>query len=204
MDAQQHWQQVYERKQPQFVSWFAPHLHRSLRRIRALDLPKNARIADIGGGASTLVDDLLDEGFDNVAVVDLAPPALAHSRARLGDRAAMVDWIAGDATSPLLPDASVDLWHDRAVFHFLTDPAQRAAYIEQVRRCVRPGGHVIIATFAPDGPEQCSGLPVARYDADGIHDAFGAGFVKVGSDAEQHQTPAGGTQSFVYCFCRRA
>ena len=204
MDAQHHWQDVYQRKQPDHVSWFAPHLDRSLRRIRALGLDKGARIADIGGGASTLVDDLLFEGFDNIAVIDIAEQALAHSRSRLGPRAADVDWIVGDATGPLLPEASVDLWHDRAVFHFLTDPAQRAAYVAQVERAVRPGGHVIVATFAPDGPQQCSGLPIVRYDADGIHAAFGGPFVKVGADAEVHQTPAGGQQSFVYCFCRRA
>ena len=204
MDTQSHWQDVYQRKQPQSVSWFAPHLQRSLGHIRALGLGKTARIVDVGGGASTLVDDLLSDGYRDVAVVDIAAQALDHSQARLGEHANAVDWIVGDVTQPLLPDASVDLWHDRAVFHFLTDPAQHAAYVAQVLRCVRPGGHVIIATFAPDGPEQCSGLPIVRYDADGIHGAFGGDFIKIGADAELHQTPAGGSQSFVYCFCRRA
>ena len=116
----------------------------------------------------------------------------------------MVDWIVGDGTTDLLPDCSTDLRHDRAVFHFLTDEAARSAYLSQVMRCVKPGGHVLVATFALDGPEKCSGLPVARYDSDGIHAIFGASFDKVGEAAEMHETPWGGAQSFVYCFCRRA
>ncbi len=204
IDMQAHWQDVYERKAPDRVSWFRPHLERSLDHIVALPVGPEARIVDIGGGASTLVDDLLAAGRRNVAVLDLSAEALAHSRARLGADADAVDWRVGDATLPQFEPQSVDVWHDRAVFHFLTDPADRAAYVEQVLRAVRPGGHVIVATFAPDGPDRCSGLPVQRYDADGIHAAFGAAFVKVGQAAEHHRTPAGGEQSFVYCFCRRA
>ena len=204
MDPHTHWEQVYRDKRPDEVSWYRPHLERSLEFIRSQHLPADARIVDIGGGASTLVDDLLAAGFRNLAVVDLAPAALGVGRERLGPRAAMVDWIEGDVTTPLFGDATVDFWHDRAVFHFLTDAAARAAYLAQVHRSVKPGGHVMVATFGLDGPERCSGLPVARYDAAGIHAVFGDAFVKVDEASEVHATPWGSSQAFVYCFCRRA
>ncbi len=204
MQPRDHWQAVYEKKRADEVSWYRPHLDHSLAFIRSCNLPHDARIVDVGGGASTLVDDLVADGYGNVAVIDLAEPALAVARERLGPRGSSVDWIVGDATTPLCADGSVDFWHDRAVFHFLTDDAARAAYLAQVRRSVRSGGHVLVATFGLDGPDRCSGLPVARYDADGIHDVFGATFEKVGDAAELHETPWGTVQAFVYCFCRRA
>lgn len=203
MSSEAHWQAVYGRKAPDEVSWYQPHLEKSLSFIRAAGLGTDARIVDVGGGASTLVDDLLDSGYRNLAVIDLADAALQAARNRLGERARWVDWVVGDVTTPLLPERSVDFWHDRAVFHFLTDGAARAAYLDQVVRCVKPGGSVLVATFALDGPERCSGLPVARYDADGIHAVFGDAFDKIGDAAETHETPWGSTQSFVYCFCRR-
>jgi len=203
MDEKEHWQRIYAQKPPESLGWYRPHLDQSLQFIRACGLAQNARIVDVGGGASTLVDDLLNEGYGNVAVIDLAEAALDEARARLGERAAAVDWIPGDITTPLLDDASVDLWHDRAVFHFLTDETVRRAYLDEALRCVKPGGHVLVATFGLDGPEQCSGLPVVRYDASGIHTVFGDRFAKVGAAAEQHATPWGSTQSFVYCLCRR-
>ena len=129
--------------------------------------------------------------------------ALAAARDRLREKAAAVEWIVGDVTTTLLADDSVDMWHDRAVFHFLTEEPARAAYLSQVVRCVKPGGHVLVATFGLDGPEKCSGLPATRYDAKGIHAVFGSAFDKVGEATEKHETPWGGVQSFVYCFCRR-
>lgn len=162
MRNKEHWQSVYERKTSDEVSWYKPHLERSLEYVREAGLAPNARIVDVGGGASTLVDDLLSEGYHNLAVLDLADSALQVARDRLGKRAALVDWVIGDVTKPLLPDLSVDFWHDRAVFHFLTEQDARAAYLAQVTRCVKPGGRVLVATFGLDGPEQCSGLPVAR------------------------------------------
>lgn len=198
-----HWQAVYAQKHPDEVSWYTPHLERSLAFIRSCGLASDARIVDVGGGASTLVDDLLAAGYRNVAVIDLAEAALAAAKARLGDRADDVEWIVGDVTTTLLPAASVDFWHDRAVFHFLTEEAARSAYLVQVLRAVRPGGHVLVATFGLDGPARCSGLPVARYDASGIHAIFGDAFEKVADAAERHETPWGSAQSFVYCFCRR-
>lgn len=198
-----HWQTVYEQKSSDDVSWYRPHLEQSLAFIRRSSLGPKSRVVDVGGGASTLVDDLLNEGFRNLAVVDLADAALRGARDRLGERGEGIDWIVGDATTPLLDDESVDFWHDRAVFHFLTDAQARDAYVNQVERSVKPGGYVLIATFALDGPEKCSGLPVARYDAEGIHRVLGARFEKLGQAEEEHETPGGGQQSFTYCFCRK-
>lgn len=203
MNTKDHWQEVYEKKTPGEVSWYRPHLERSLEFVRSTYLQPDARIIDVGGGASTFVDDLLDDGYRNLAVIDIADAALAAARSRLGSRSESVDWIVGDVRSSLLPARSVDFWHDRAVFHFLTDAALRDAYLAQVTRAVKPGGHVLVATFALDGPEKCSGLPVVRYDADGIHAAFGDSFDKLGGAAELHETPGGSAQSFVYCFCRK-
>lgn len=203
MDGKRHWQVVYERKPADEVSWYRPHLDRSLEFIRSSGLARDARIVDVGGGASTLVDDLIADGFQNIAVIDLADAALQIARERLGDRAEPIDWIVGDVTTPLLPDASVDFWHDRAVFHFLVENQARAAYIDQVVRCVKPGGKVLVATFGLDGPEMCSGLPVTRYDSAGVHAVFGDVFDKLGEASEHHETPSGNVQSFVYCFCRR-
>jgi len=203
MGGREHWRRVYTEKAAAEVSWYRAHLERSLEFIRGCRLGPSARIVDVGGGASTLVDDLLGDGYTNLAVIDLAEAALAAARQRLGERGAAVDWITGDVTTALLPAQSVDFWHDRAVFHFLTAAEGRAAYVAQVIRSVKPGGHVLVATFGLDGPLKCSGLPVARYDAAGIHAEFGDVFEQVGAATEQHQTPWGSAQSFVYCLCRR-
>lgn len=199
-----HWREVYATRDPQQVSWYRPHLERSLVWIDALfAYPGATAVADIGGGAATLVDDLLARGFAEITVIDLAEEALAHSRARLGERASAVRWIAGDATTALLDAESLDLWHDRAVFHFLTDDARRAAYLEQLHRVLRPGGYALIATFAPDGPERCSGLPVRRHAPAEIAHALGPGFTLVDEARETHVKPAGGEQRFAYALCRR-
>lgn len=202
MSDARHWDAIYAARAADRLTWYQPHLERSLAFIRDMKLDLAARIVDVGGGASTLVDDLLDLGCRNVAVIDLVESALQTSRERLGDRAAEVEWIVGDVTKPLLADRSVDLWHDRAVFHFLTGAA-RSAYVAQVERCVKPGGRVLIATFALDGPDRCSGLPVTRYDAGGIRAALGDRFELIDEAGEQHETPAGGRQSFVYALCRK-
>ncbi|WP_374665702.1 class I SAM-dependent methyltransferase [Ramlibacter sp.] len=196
-----HWEAVYRSKPAEGVSWYQPHAWRSMDFIRATGLGTDARIIDVGGGASTLVDDLLVGGWRDVTVLDLSSAALAVAQQRLGDAARGVTWIAGDACHAPLTDAAFDIWHDRAVFHFLTDAADRAAYVRQVMRCVRPGGHVIVATFAPDGPTQCSGLPVARYAPDELHREFGPAFTLLEHADEQHHTPWGAVQHFVYCHC---
>jgi SAM-dependent methyltransferase len=202
--ADEHWNSVYDRKGAAGVSWFQPHLGTSLAIIRQLGLPKSARIIDVGGGAATLVDDLLDDGFTDVTVLDLSERALAASQERLGDRASSVQWIVGDITTVDLKPGSYDLWHDRAVFHFLTDAQARESYVRNALRALVTGGHIIVATFGLEGPQQCSGLDVVRYDADGLHAEFGAPFQKIRSVTESHATPWGSEQEFVYCYCRRA
>lgn len=203
MSETQHWQAVYEKKVAEEVSWYRAHLERSLSFVRSCHLAADARIVDVGGGASTLVDDLLDQGYANLAVLDLAEAALQKTRERLAERAAGVDWIVGDATQALLPSLSVDFWHDRAVFHFLTDELDRAAYLEQATRCIKPRGYLLVATFGLNGPEQCSGLPVARYDRGNLYAQFASAFDKIGEATEVHETPWGSPQSFVYCLCQR-
>lgn len=202
VDRQQHWETVYSSKATDRVSWFQQHAASSLRLIQGC-AARDAQIIDVGGGASVLVDNLLDAGFCNVTVLDLAESALATSRARLGARAQSVQWIAADITRAELPAAHYDVWHDRAVFHFLTDPADRARYVEQVLKSVKPGGHVIVAAFGPGGPLQCSGLDVMRYAPDALHAEFGAPFRLLGHETETHLTPAGKEQEFVYCYCVR-
>lgn len=196
-----HWEKIYQTKQPDAVSWFQAHAMRSLEIIRSIGAPADANIIDVGGGASTLVDDLLHDGFKQVSVLDLSASALEVARARLGKKGDDVLWIAGDILDVNLPEQTYDIWHDRAVFHFLTDPADRAAYVRQVMKAVKPAGHVIVATFAPDGPEQCSGLPVARYAPDQLHGEFGPAFELVAHASEAHKTPWGSVQHFVYCHC---
>ena len=203
MAKKDHWESVYQTKASSAVSWFAPHLATSLKFIESTGLDKAACIIDVGGGASTLVDDLLLRGYKNITVVDLASSALAAAQQRLGDQAAQVEWLAGDITQLTLPRGKYAIWHDRAVFHFLTDAADRREYIKQVCCAVKEGGYVILATFGPRGPEQCSGLPVARYSAEQLHGIFGEPFQFVSQATVEHETPIGKQQEFVYCCCRK-
>lgn len=202
VDRQQHWETVYGNKAVDQVSWFQPHAASSLRLIEGC-ADKNAHIIDVGAGASVLVDDLLDAGYQNLTVLDLAESALETSRSRLGARAQSVRWIAADITRAELPAAHYDVWHDRAVFHFLTAPDDRARYVAQVLKSVKPGGHVVIAAFGPGGPLQCSGLDVMHYAPEALHAEFGAPFRLLGHQTEIHHTPAGQEQEFVYCYCVR-
>ncbi len=205
MSKSAHWESVYRTKPVDRVSWFQDHADLSLAMIRQTGLaPASARVIDVGAGASVLVDDLLDAGYRHVSVLDIAEPALAVSRARLGERAGQIDWRVGDITLVNLPEAGYDIWHDRAVFHFLTSAEDRKRYVEQVRKAVRPGGFVIVATFGPNGPLQCSNLDVCRYAPEQLHGEFGAGYELLNHQTELHATPAGNAQEFVYCFCRLA
>jgi SAM-dependent methyltransferase len=201
--APEHWEQVYRSKPRDGVSWFRAHLERSLEWIQAAAPDRRAHLADIGGGASTLPDDLLALGYSNLSVLDLSEAALAASRQRLAGAAQKVHWIQGDIRDVTLAPDNIDLWHDRAVFHFFTDEADRAAYRRQLDRAVKPGGHVIIATFAPDGPERCSGLPVRRHDAAALQDWLGAGYRLQRHTTELHATPGGSIQPFTYCHFER-
>ena len=203
MQSKQHWEQVYKTKGATSVSWYQEHAQQSLERIRQTGVQRGAGIIDVGGGASTLVDDLLADGYSNLSVLDLSEAALAAAKQRLGARAQQVSWLVGDITQVNLPRHAYAVWHDRAVFHFLTTAEEREAYVRAVLRAVRPGGHVIVATFAEDGPERCSGLPVVRYSADGLHAQFGAPFTLLRHEREEHHTPAGAVQKFIYCMCRK-
>ena len=197
----EHWENVYQTKQPEAVSWFQEHAIQSLEIIRSVGTSLTTNVIDVGGGASTLVDDLLLSGLENVSVLDLSERALDVARKRLGFAGNSVTWISGDVCTVNLPDQRYDIWHDRAVFHFLTTPVDRAAYVHQVMKSVKPGGHVIVATFSPDGPEQRSGLPVARYAPGELHQEFGPSFELLEHLSEEHKTPWGAVQHFVYCHC---
>jgi SAM-dependent methyltransferase len=203
MDSKQYWEKIYSAKKIDSLSWFQDHADISLRLIHNTGLGKKAAIIDAGGGSSNLVDDLVAEGYTDVTVNDLSTAALAAAKNRLGKHADAVHWMEGDITRAKFPIHRFDIWHDRAVFHFLTGPADRQAYVEQVMRAVRPGGHVIVATFAEDGPEKCSGLPVMRYKPEALHDEFGEAFRLVEHQMEAHHTPSGQIQQFVYCYCRK-
>ena len=204
MGESKHWDQVHERRAPDQVSWYQPHLERSLALIDQAHLPTDAAIIDVGGGTSTLVDDLLDRGYSRLTVLDISSKAVATARRRLGARAGEVSWLTADITRIELPLHEFDFWHDRAVFHFLRDEQSRIRYVAAVRHALKPGGYVVVATFGPEGPERCSGLEVMRYSAEGIHAQFGGLFRKLASFTEIHQTPGGAEQEFVYCFCKMA
>jgi 2-polyprenyl-3-methyl-5-hydroxy-6-metoxy-1,4-benzoquinol methylase len=163
---------------------------------------RSASIIDVGGGESTLVDDLLLRGYANITVLDISQGAIDVTRSRLGSAADQVHWIAADITEVELEPRAYDLWHDRAVFHFLTVSEQRTAYVRQVARSVRPGGHVIVSAFGPEGPTKCSGLEVVRYDAESLRREFGVSFRLIESSTELHRTPFDTTQQFLYCYCR--
>jgi len=202
MDTKTHWEKVYTTKAPDQVSWYRPHLETSIVLIERSVSDPSASIIDIGGGESTLVDDLLARGFQNVTVLDVSQVAIDATKQRLGQVAGRVQWVTADITGVQLHSAAYDVWHDRAVFHFLTAPEQRAAYVRQVARSVKAGGHVIVSTFGPEGPTKCSGLDVVRYDAEALHEEFGTRFRLVESSKELHETPFGTIQQFLYCYCR--
>lgn len=195
MDAKAHWEKVYATKAPEAVSWYRPHLDTSLALIEKIG---PASVIDVGGGQSTLVDDLLDRGHRKVAVLDVSPTAIEVTKRRLGAAADGVRWIVGDVTSTELPANAFDFWHDRAVFHFLRNGKDRAAYVGQILKTLALGGHLLISTFGPEGPRKCSGLDVIRYDANSLCEEFGEHFMLLESSTEMHRTPSGTTQQFLY------
>lgn len=197
MNRQAHWNQVYQTKAPDEVSWHQTSPAGSLGLIEAAGIAKDQVVIDVGGGASVLVDCLLDAGFQRPAVLDISAAALAHARQRLGARAGEVEWVVADVTE-FIPSRQFALWHDRAVFHFLTDPADRRKYVAAMQRALLPDGHIIIGTFALDGPAKCSGLDVARYDATAIAAELGAGFQLREQRDETHVTPWNTEQRFSF------
>jgi trans-aconitate methyltransferase len=199
---QHHWENVYASKGENQVSWFQETPALSLELIGLVGAVPGSGIVDIGGGASRLVDCLVSQGCEDVTVLDLSEAALAAARSRLGDKARRVTWIAADVTT-WEPSRTYDVWHDRAAFHFLTEREDQAAYVVRLRRALRPGGHAIIGTFAPDGPERCSGLLVSRYDAAHLAATLGRGFELIDTRRHEHVTPWGATQKFQFSTFRR-
>jgi SAM-dependent methyltransferase len=202
METREHWDTVYRSKKSDAVSWYAPHLAESLHLIEQFCPDKTAAIVDIGGGESTLVDDLLQKGYLDISVLDISQAAIAFTRQRLASKADSVNWHVGDVTQYDFGAKQFDLWHDRAVFHFLTEARDRQAYVDLVKRSVKIGGHVLMATFGPQGPLKCSGLDVVRYDDQKLHDEFGRGFELMGSQVTEHHTPMDTSQQFLYCWCK--
>lgn len=197
-----HWNSAYASKGEAGVSWFEATPEVSLALVETFGHGPGTSLIDIGGGASRLVDALVARGWTSLSVLDLSQAAIDAAKARLGEAATSVEWIVDDVTR-WTPHRTYDIWHDRAAFHFLTAAEDRAAYAERLRAAVEPGGHAIIATFASDGPERCSGLPVMRYEPQQLAAAIGAPFTLVHSQRHVHTTPWGSTQSFQYTVLRR-
>lgn len=203
LDSQAHWAKVYATKAADDVSWYQEHPELSLALIQGTSVAPDAAIIDVGAGASTLVDHLVTAGYTDITLLDISSASLEIARARLGAAQANLTWLAADITTVALPQHHYDLWHDRAVFHFLTEPLQQKRYVDQVLHALKPGGHLIVATFATDGPEKCSGLETVRYDAASLHSVFGDRFQLVESRTETHITPWASEQRFIYCYCRK-
>ena len=203
MNLKEHWEAVYRSKHPTEVSWYQTEAALSFRLIQRVAPLPGTPIIDVGGGASVLVSQLSDAGYTNLTVLDLSGGAIAAARSRLGLKGQSIRWIEADILKAELPRGGFGVWHDRAVFHFLTDRADREQYVAQARRAVVAGGHVLVATFAEDGPMRCSGLEVMRYSPTALHAEFGEGFTFLSAEREEHVTPAGVAQAFTYCLCKR-
>jgi len=201
MDRKEHWSDVHSKRVPGRASWYQLRPTLSLELIDRVGADPKAGAIDVGGGASSLVDELLEQGFENVAVLDVAGPALELAHARLGDRAHQVEWIEADVTQ-FEPQHQWGLWHDRAVFHFLTDASDRKAYRRALEAAVTPGGAAVISAFSLAGPERCSGLDVVRYSPESLAGELGPAFELVEARDEAHVTPTGAEQAFVYCLFR--
>jgi SAM-dependent methyltransferase len=198
-----HWESVYASRVPAELSWYQPEPTRSLELLAQLGVGPESAIIDVGGGASTLVDALLDRRMTRLTVLDISSAALAHAKTRLGPRAAPVTWVEADVTRADLAAGAYDVWHDRAVFHFLDDPNDRRRYVEAAALAIRPGGVALVATFALHGPSRCSGLNVVRYDSEQLAREFGGEFSLDRSVDDLHRTPSGSTQAFTYTVLRR-
>ncbi|MHB0962614.1 MAG: class I SAM-dependent methyltransferase [Gemmatimonadaceae bacterium] len=203
MNRREHWERVYTTKQPTEVSWYQPTPARSLGLMREAGAGPHTSIIDIGGGDSTLVDVVLAERLGEITVLDISSAALARARTRLGERSRDITWLEGDVTSVALPPGAFDIWHDRAVFHFLTSADDCAQYATTAAAALKPGGTLIMATFATDGPMKCSGLDVMRYSAESLALALGDAFHLIRSFNDVHHTPSGAEQRFLYAVFRR-
>ena len=204
MNHKKHWENVYQSNPAERVGWFRPHLETSMQWIKSLGLGRDSAILDVGGGASTLVDDLIREGYQSIAVVDLSSKALDLARKRLGESGKTIAWIDGDITSINLPENHYRLWHDRAVFHFLITREQRDLYKNNLLSSLKPGGNLILAVFAPEAPPLCSGLPVTRYTIGELKNLLGPEFKLQKHFKELHVTPGGVEQMYLYSHFRKS
>lgn len=203
MSSRDHWEQVYASKPVDRLGWYAQHLRTSLDWIAELALPEEAPVIDVGCGASTLVDDLLDRGYRSITALDISEHAQSTLSQRLGVRSVAVTWLCADIVRTELPGNAYELWHDRAVFHFLTEARDRQAYRHNLSRALKPGGHVIIGVFSPEAPPTCSGLPVERYEAGQLAAELGSRFSLVKSRKKLHVTPGGVEQMYLYCLFKK-
>ena len=199
MGLKNHWEQIYKVRPCEQLGWYTPHLQTSVNWVDELQLAANARLVDVGGGASTLVDDLLEQGYRSITVVDISERALSKAKQRLGKKAELAVWLAGDITAFTFPANTFELWHDRAVFHFLTTSDAQQRYLHNLTTALKPGGHVIIGTFAPEAPPRCSGLPVQRYSAELLQKTLGPKFQLQRERQDMHVTPGGVEQMYQYC-----
>ncbi|WP_280554502.1 class I SAM-dependent methyltransferase [Halomonas sp. 25-S5] len=203
MSQKDHWEQVYTSKATEELGWYEPHLRTSLNLIQGLGLAMDASIIDVGGGSSTLVDDLLDAGYRSITVLDISERALSLAKKRLGSKAELVTWWVGDMEEIDLPEGHYDVWHDRAVFHFLTGADQQHDYRDKLLRSLAPGGHFVVGTFAPEAPPTCSGLPVQRYSPEQLEATLGESFELIHHRKALHMTPGGVRQMYLYCHFRK-
>lgn len=202
MNRKSHWEEVYSTKSANAVSWYQEHAALSLKLIHQTNLPNTAAIIDVGGGASTLADDLVHSGYSDISVLDISQAALDVAKARLPSK--NIHWIEGDITKIDLPESRYDIWHDRAVFHFLTEIEDRRRYVALLKKTLRSNGHVIMATFAETGPEKCSGLTIKRYSAEKLQEELGPNFTLIKHAFETHQTPFNTEQNFIYCHFKKS
>lgn len=202
-DYTSHWDHVYNTKTPSELGWYQPHLSTSLELILRTGIGQESHIIDVGGGSSTLVDDLLAQGFRHITVLDISAQALTMAKARLGKKAGDIEWIIADIRHADLPHRTYDVWHDRALFHFLTDAEDPRKYLDVVLHTLKPEGYLIVATFALDAPPRCSGLEVVRYDPQGLEAEFGDEVKLIETRREVHQTPSGIRQPYNFCLFQR-
>jgi 2-polyprenyl-3-methyl-5-hydroxy-6-metoxy-1,4-benzoquinol methylase len=201
-DRKNHWDHIYETKQLNEVSWYQPTPDTSLKFFEQFNIPKQAKIIDVGGGDSLLVDHLLDRGYENITVLDISELALERAKLRLGDRAASVKWIAADAAS-FVPEEQYDFWHDRAAFHFLTQEEEIENYINNVQKSIKPSGILVIGTFSEQGPKKCSGIEIKQYSETSMTDRLKPFFEKIGCISVEHKTPFDTIQQFIFCSFRK-
>jgi 2-polyprenyl-3-methyl-5-hydroxy-6-metoxy-1,4-benzoquinol methylase len=203
MERKSHWENVYRDSEPTKLGWYRQHLEGSLELIDQTGVTQSAQIIDVGGGCSTLVDDLLDLGFKNISILDISSRAIQVAKERLSNKGNAITWIEADITQVSLPGFYYDLWHDRAVFHFLNGPEDRKAYVTAAEQSIKPGGHMIIATFSLAAPPRCSGLDVIRHSTESLYNEFRKSFLMIHSFEQEHITPSGVRQQYIYCYFKK-